>query len=272
MEEASEEKYKMCDLLASRSHRNMVRHLSVALLLAVAAQAQVRLHFGVEAGVPFTDTLSGSSASSSPGNGYGLVDSYSSNTKRLLIGPTVRVGLPFGLGIQVDGLYQRINYEHFFLQFFGTAGGSEAFSHNTADRWQFPLLIQYGPPGFPVIKPFVEAGPSFSYIANGHNLGVFIANAPFDHRNFSSETNHLIELRHNAVAGVTVGLGLDLHLRFLHIRPEFRYVRWGSAQFSALSDQALSDLLFPTLGTPPVRVPSISSKRDQIDFLLGITF
>jgi len=101
---------------------------------------------------------------------------------------------------------------------------------------------------------------------------LFIADALFDHRIISSETDHLIELRHSTVAGVTLGLGVDLHPRFLHIRPEFRYVRWGSAQFSALSDQVLSDLLFPTPGTSPVSVPSISSKRDQIDFLLGITF
>jgi hypothetical protein len=179
------------------------------------------------------------------------------------------VDLPFGLGVQVDVLYQRINYENFFLVGMGTAGVHQTFSHNTADRWQFPVLIQYSP-RFPVIKPFVEAGPSFSHIANGHNLAVFLASAPFDHRMFSSETDHLTELRHSTVSGVTGGLGVDLHPWLLHIRPEFRYTRWASSQFSY---QALSDLLFPTLGQPPVSVPaSISSKRDQIDFLLGITF
>jgi hypothetical protein len=75
----------------------------------------------------------------------------------------------------------------------------------------------------------------------------------------------LIELRHNTVAGGEIGIGVDFHLLFLHIRPEVRYTRWASLQFSALSNQALGDLLFP------VRVPSLSSKRDQIDFLLGIT-
>lgn len=237
----------------------------MALLLAVAAQAQVPLHFGVEAGVPLTNTFSTSAIFLSPGNGAVLVDAYSSNTKRLLIGPTVRVDLPFGLGVQVDGIYQRINYEHYFAEFEGGAGGSELFSHNTADRWQFPLLIQYGP-RFPVIKPFIEAGPSFSYIANAHNVMVLVRNALFDHGMSSSETNHLIELRHSTVAGVTMGLGVDLHPRFLHIRPEFRYVRWGSAQFSALSATVIGSP-FP-LKSPP----SISSKQDQIDFLLGITF
>src|SRR6266853_5579285 len=127
----------------------MVRHLSLALFLAVAARGQVRLHFGVEAGVPLTNTLSASSIPLLIGHG-GLQDTYSSNTKRLLIGPTVRVDLPFGLGVEVDGLYQRINYEHYYLEFMGTVGGGETFSHNTDDRWQFPLLIQYSPK-FPLI-------------------------------------------------------------------------------------------------------------------------
>jgi Outer membrane protein beta-barrel domain len=247
----------------------MIRHLSVALLLAVAAQGQVRFHFGVEAGVPLTNTLSGSSVFSSPGNGYVLLDSFSSNTKRLLIGPTVRVDLPFGLGVQVDGLYQRINYEHFFRIGIGTGAGNETFSHNTADRWQFPLLIQYSP-RLTIIKLFVEAGPSLSYITNGHNLAVYQGLDSFDHRMFSSETNHLIELRHNTVAGVTAGLGVDLHPWVVHIRPEFRYTRWTTAQFSY---RVLSDQDFPTpFRQPPAGIPSISSKRDQIDFLLGVTF
>jgi hypothetical protein len=131
------------------------------------------------------------------------------------------------------------------------------------------LLVQYSP-RFPVIKPFVEAGPSFSHIANGHNDRVDSQLALSRVFTSTSASSHLNELRHGTVAGATVGIGVDLHPWLLHIRPEFRYVRWGSAQFSALSDQALSDLIFP-LG-PPVSVPSITSKRDQIDFLLGITF
>jgi hypothetical protein len=139
-------------------------------------------------------------------------------------------------------------------------------SHNTADRWQFPLLIQFSPK-FPVVKPFVEAGPSFSHIANGHHVAVVSTEDIFRSSTSNSQTNDLRELRHSTVAGVTAGIGVDLHPRFLHVRPEFRYTRWASPQFSALSEFVLSDILYPMN-----RVPSISSKRDQIDFLLGITF
>src|SRR5258707_5012440 len=86
---------------------------------------------------------------------------------------------------------------------------------------------------FPLLTPFIEAGPSVAHVANGHNTRVVFQTALG--RTFSSidRSNHLTELRHSTVAGVTAGLGVDLHPRFLHIRPEFRYVRWASAQFSA---------------------------------------
>jgi hypothetical protein len=74
------------------------------------------------------------------------------------------VDLPFGLGVQVDGLYQRINYE----QFFGSAWAQlvdSRRSHTTQPTVGSFLLIQYSP-RFPLIKPFVEAGTSISHIAN----------------------------------------------------------------------------------------------------------
>jgi hypothetical protein len=244
----------------------MGRHLSVALLLAVAAHGQVRLHFGVEAGVPLTNTLS-TSQILFQGDGI-LYDAYSSKTKLLLIGPTIRVELPLGLGVQFDALYQRVNSEQTHNQ--GKFDGLETFSHNTADRWQFPLLVQYRVK-FPLLTPFIEAGPSVAHVANGHNTRVVFQTALG--RTFSSidQSNHLTELRHSTVAGVTAGLGVDLHPRFLHIRPEFRYVRWASAQFSALSPYAATNF-FPVSPGTFIPVPAISSKRDEVDFLLGITF
>jgi len=244
----------------------MAKHLHVALFLAVAAQAQVRFHFGVEAGVPLTNTFS-TSQILFEGDGI-LYDAYSSETKRLLIGPTIRIELPFGLGVQFDALYQRINYEQTHNQ--GKEGGLETFSHNTADRWQFPLLVQYRLK-FPLLKPFVEAGPSLSHVANGHNTRVVFQTALG--RTFSSidQSNQLTELQHSTVPGLTAGLGVDLHPRFLHIRPEFRYTRWASAQFSALSPYAATNI-FPASPGTVIPVPAISSKLDEVDFLLGITF
>jgi|HubBroStandDraft_2_1064218.scaffolds.fasta_scaffold113114_3 hypothetical protein len=251
----------------------MTRLLSLVFVLTAAVQAQVQI--GIEAGVPLTNTFSTSQIGPYVGNGSFLEDAYSSQTKRLLIGPTIRVGLPLGLGLQFDALYQRVNYEGTYI----SAGGessAEYFSHNTANRWQFPLLAQYKLK-VPLFKPFVEVGPTLSHIFNGHNtLDLF--NDVFGSQSLStSEVDKLAELRHSTVFGAAVGLGVDLHVRFLHIRPEFRYVRWVSSQFSAASPYSANDLLtvmsIPTnLPLPAVGQPSISSKRNEVSFLLGITF
>jgi hypothetical protein len=56
----------------------------------------------------------------------------------------------------------------------------------------------------------------------------------------------------NTVAGAVVGGGLDLHLLVIHVTPELRYTRWVSQHFN------VSGVL--------------SSKQDQAEFLVGITF
>jgi hypothetical protein len=91
-------------------HNHGLKAFCIFLCLAVVAHGQVR--FGVEAGIPITNTLSGTQ--SQP---Y-LSDKYSSNTKLLLIGPSVSIGLPAGFRLEAETLYQRINYEQFFQPFF----------------------------------------------------------------------------------------------------------------------------------------------------------
>ena len=71
-------------------------------------------------------------------------DRYNSETKRLLVGPTFRADFQHGLGIEFDALYQRINYDHATLNSQLSAQFvSQSFEQTTANRWQFPLLVQY---------------------------------------------------------------------------------------------------------------------------------
>jgi hypothetical protein len=220
-----------------------------------------QFQFGVEAGVPLTNTLSGTQ--SQP---Y-TRDAYSSKTKRLLIGPTcVSVGLPGRFRIELEALYQRINYDHTFV---APADSGAIFSHNTADRWQFPLLLQYR---FKIrlIKPFVEAGPSFSDISN--YVEHFTQVVPsLGYVSPDGKGNALAELRNHLVPGVSAGLGVDFHPAFFHIQPVIRYTRWATSQFSGISEFADFDFF----DVPPalrVTAPSLSSKRDQLDFAIGVTF
>jgi hypothetical protein len=237
-----------------------VRYLSF-LILTLTSPALAQVHFGVEAGIPITETMRTSAATETV-NGRAS-DAYSSNTKRLLIGPTVNVALPLGFHLQFDALYQRVNYDHTFV--FIKVYTMETFSRNTANRWQFPLLVQYHVK-VPVLKPFVEIGPSFSHISGGGNVTTRQDNLFGRFRETgTSKSSSLSELRHSTVAGVTAGLGLSMHFWVTHISPEFRFTRWGSSQFDATSVLIREQ-------SPSAGIPSVSSNRNQVDFLLGITF
>jgi hypothetical protein len=117
------------------------RLISLIPVGVIAAHAQMHLHLGVDAGIPITDTLSSYSNSSLNGADYSL-SRFNSVTKRLLIGPSLRLELPKGLGIEFDALYQRVNYDstnvssvpEILLSF-------ESFEQVAANRWQFPLLL-----------------------------------------------------------------------------------------------------------------------------------
>jgi hypothetical protein len=229
----------------------MIRILWAVFLLSACANAQFQ--FGVEAGVPLTNTLSATQSQPI------ALDAYSSQTKLLLIGPTVGLNLPGRLRVELDALYQRINYQHTCSCGLYAINHTEDFSSNTANRWQFPLLLQYRFK-IPLLKPFIEGGPSLSLIANGDSKFLEIASNPFvsppQEYFFSSQTSHLTELQRSLVLGVAVGVGLDFHPAFFHVRPEIRYTHWGASQFSAISQYGPSDT---NTGGPTVTVPSLSS-------------
>lgn len=142
--------------------------LFALVLLPPLAMAQVQLHFGVEGGVPFTDTLSSSSSASISATTSSF-DQYNSETKRLLIGPTFRVETQSGLGFEVDALYQRVDSDDATLSTQSGAGGynDRSFQATVANRWQFPVLIQYSRHvARSEARWFVEAGPSISHIGD----------------------------------------------------------------------------------------------------------
>jgi hypothetical protein len=238
------------------------RYFLLICLIATGANAQIAVHFGAEAGVPVTDTLSStSSASASPG--IFSSDRYNSETKRLLIGPTFRIDFPDGLGIELDALYQRINFDDatFNSQLSGQFV-SQSFEQTTADRWQFPLLVQYSR-NLSKTKVFAEAGPSISKIANSRStIHSTTSSGP------SSTTSNMSTItgQGGTLAGITAGAGIDLPLFHLHLRPEFRYTHWFSPNvtpvFNAVLPEWFSVAPFPTFRT----------NANEASFLLGLTF
>lgn len=136
-------------------------------------------------------------------------------TNRFLIGPEVDLNLPFHLGVEADALYRHYNL-----------GGSGV------NEWDFPILLKYRFSDVPVLHPFVDAGPIFNHVSE-------IPQAT----------------RNGSVPGVVFGAGIDLHLLFLHVKPEFRYIHWTDVNHD-----------FAPLDS------NLASNQNQAQILLGVTF
>ncbi len=113
------------------------------------------LSFGVKGGVPLNDAFNAASNSSI---------SYITNNHHYTLGPEVEFNLPFGLGIEVDALYQRLGYQSTTAPT-AVPGTTSA---TTANDWDFPLLLKWHFwPGS--IRPYVDAGPTFRSLTNINN-------------------------------------------------------------------------------------------------------
>ena len=156
--------------------------LPIALIAPVVLAQPISI--GVRGGVPFTG---GFKNFTEPGIAFVQIDSTS---KLYIVGPMVELHLPLGLSVEADALYHPIQQTV-------TVGNIVSSSENIA-LWEFPVLAKYHFP-FPVIKPLIEAGPSFRHVR-------------FDY--FSN-------------AGFTFGAGVEIKLGHLRIEPEIRYTRWG---------------------------------------------
>jgi opacity protein-like surface antigen len=205
------------------------------LLFGAAAAFSQPFSFGVKAGVPMTDFLS---TVQSPNFGF------NSNTKRYIVGPTVELRLPFGLGIELDALYRRLDYT-------STSNLIDVFTSGstTGNAWEFPLLAKYRFPS-KVVRPYVDAGVAWDTLSG---LTQTITQTVLPSRTTTTTTSNPAELNQNTVRGFVAGAGVDLKVLLIHLSPEIRYTRWGAQHF--LSSNG-----------------GLQSNQNQAEFLLGITF
>ncbi len=137
------------------------------------------LEFGVRAGVPATEIVlssyHGSGTFASSGSGY-------------VIGPTVELRLPYGLGIEADALYRRVN-------------------NPSGSAWEFPILAKYRVPVRGPIAGYAVGGGSFQ---RNDLLRAFQAGP--------AETT----------SGFVFGGGVEVKLGLIRLAPEVRYTRWTS--------------------------------------------
>ena len=220
-----------------------MKPLVLVLLSAPFAWTQP-ISFGVKGGVPLTDffNVAQNGTLESPS----AFVKYSTTTNRYIVGPTAELRLPFGLGIEFDALYRHLNY-----QSSGNLVDVFQTGQTTGSNWEFPLLLKYRFPS-KIVRPYVDGGVTFDTLTG---LKQTLTNTFFPSgTTITTSTGSPSELQHSTTEGFALGAGLDIHI-LLHISPEIRYTRWGSAQFSV-----------PNLAS------LFHSNQNQAEFLLGITF
>jgi hypothetical protein len=129
-----------------------------------------------------------------------------STPKRWIAGGMVEVRLPLHLSVEVDGLYHELEFTDAFIE---PNGALNSVSPATVVTWEFPVLAKYRF-SLPLVKPFVEAGPSFRTSGN---------------LNSTLPSNH----------GFTAGVGVEAHPWKLRIAPQIRYTRWAGDRRSPYS-------------------------------------
>lgn len=151
------------------------------------------ISFGIRAGVPLTQAYSDLTLVQS----NGVVQTFSESTG-YVIGPMAELHLPLGFSVEGDALYRPIQVSY--------TGVASAIGQNTTS-WEFPIIGKYRFLHTPLIKPYVEAGPSFRHVSAGY---------------FSN-------------AGFVLGAGLEIKIARIRIEPDLRYTRWGADSETALA-------------------------------------
>ena len=162
------------------------------LFLSTACYAQFPLSIGIKGGVALTQDIQNTTGTV----GAGLAVTAYSTSKDYIIGPMLDLRLPFRLGVEADALYRPFN-----IREYTSAPSIVAPDYSGAyGSWEFPVVAKYRF-SFPIVKPYVDAGPSF-------------------------RTTKAQPLRRISSDGFALGAGLDFHLVFLHLEPEIRYTHW----------------------------------------------
>ena len=214
-----------------------MRLLGLLLFGAIAAFSQP-FSAGIKAGVPFTDFLN----TVASGN-----VNYHSVPNRYIIGVAAEVNLPFGLGVELDALYRRLNYSST-----ATSTGVTTIvtsTATTANAWEFPLLVKYRFPGH-IVRPFIDGGVAWDTL---QGLKQSVQTSVLSGTPVIVSGSSPSELHKNTTTGFVLGAGLDVKAIVIHLKPEIRYTRWGAKHF-----------LDPN--------SFLSSNQNQAEFLLGIQF
>ncbi|MCX6634678.1 MAG: hypothetical protein NT090_06295 [Acidobacteria bacterium] len=213
-----------------------MRALVLFFAFAAAAFPQA-LSVGVKGGAPLGDAFKIVSNAASG-------RSYFQDTKRYTFGPVIEVRLPFGLGIELDALYKRMEYGYT-----GTAGTAKVDSLTKGRSFEFPLIAKYRAPG-PLVHPYVGGGVSFRSL---QGLKQFVTQDLPGAVRGNTVTGAPEELQGRFNKGIVMEGGIEIKALKVRISPEIRYTRW--------VDHGFRDAL-----------KLFGSNQNQMEALIGLTF
>src|SRR5580692_2422963 len=185
--------------------RHLTRAIMAALVLLLSAVHAQNLSIGLVGGGSLTDSFPTENFSGGPPGGPTGIRYYSSS-KDYIVGAMLEYRFTPHWSVEADGLFRTLH-----LTFAGIEpnGSLNSVSPSPVITWEFPVLAKYR---LAARKwtPLVELGPSFRTAGNLNG----------------ANPSH---------AGVTAGVGVELHAGKLNIAPTLRYTRWAE-------DHAFSDL------------------------------
>jgi hypothetical protein len=192
-----------------------------ALLAPLSAFAQFPISLGIKGGSSLTEAFSDRTVTF----GGNAARTYSPQ-RDFIVGPMLELHLPMGVSVEADALYRPLHLSSTFTGPFFTP----SFQPGTVNSWEFPILLKYHM-GTPIVKPFVEVGPSFRHVSE-----------------FPNDSPHL------STKGLAMGVGVEAHVLFIRVAPEFRYTHWGSDSNGSAS------------------AFNPNSHSNQVEFLVGLSF
>jgi hypothetical protein len=176
-----------------------MRHITRSIIAALALSAihAQNLTIGLVGGGSLTDSFPTENFPSGapPGGPIGL--RFYSSAKDYIVGAMLEYRFTPHWSVEADGLFRTLHGTFAAVLANGSLNG---VSPSHVITWEFPVLAKYR---FAARKwtPLVELGPSFRTAGNLNE----------------ANPSH---------AGVTAGVGVELHTRKLTIAPTLRYTRW----------------------------------------------
>jgi len=211
--------------------------LLIALLRPFAGVAQT-VSLGLKAGIPVTEALETANFDSGPADIFRTQINYTSRAKRYTVGPAVEVSLPFGLALEFDALYKRLDYNFSSKMRAASFGTFNQQQHNIVSRWDLPLLLKYRVRTFAYRTPYISAGLNTNYIVNTTQLSrTFFtpsSGAPAAQTPSAKLRNPPAELKYRSAEGFVIAGGLEFRIHGLRAAPELRYTRWAHENFHEL--------------------------------------